>query len=355
MNTSKIHLRGPGQLAEFLPFLVHHRPEDSIVVHHSTGAEFIEGATMTVPLPEDPATWTVVADTFAQHVIDILSKRGHALNTITVYLCRDTRPGQTADHIADLLRPAADRIASILKNHGAKIQETIGLVNDRWWAYECLQPNCCAGERLPALDDPNSLTTELLRRGLTPGRRTSEIASEFRPTATNATRYRQALDAVAADLQEQTLTRLGKTLTRNGTAKILAGALKDFRNGNTQLPDEIAARLILGLQDNKARDQALAYSEDDDLPHARQLWAHLARRCVPPHTDKAPPLLTLLGWIAWRQGDTITARIAFKDALTTDVDYRMADILHHTINCGTDPEQLLDLFRTVGCEQPVED
>ncbi|WP_330317992.1 DUF4192 family protein [Streptomyces platensis] len=179
MNTriAKLQPRGPGQLAEFLPFLLHHHPEDSIVVHNSTSANFIEGTTMTVPLPEDPATWTDVADAFAHHVIDNMRQRGHALNTTTIYLCRDTRPGQTAEHTAALLRPAADQIASILRSHGAEIHETIGLVNDRWWAYESLRHGRCAGEQLPTLDDPNSLTTELVRRGLTPGRRTSEIAT----------------------------------------------------------------------------------------------------------------------------------------------------------------------------------
>ncbi|MFE0130959.1 hypothetical protein ACFWY6_05135 [Streptomyces sp. NPDC059037] len=64
---------------------------------------------------------------------------------------------------------------------------------------------------------------------------------------------------------------------------------------------------MLGLQDTKARDHVIiTHSEDDELPHARSLFAHLARHCVPPHTDKAPPLLTLVGWTAWCQHDAIT-------------------------------------------------
>lgn len=65
--------------------------------------------------------------------------------------------------------------------------------------------------------------------------------------------------------------------------KIMAGALEGFRNGTTQLTYEIAACLISGLPGSEARDQALAHSEDGDLPHARRLWGYLARRCVPLH------------------------------------------------------------------------
>lgn len=91
--------------------------------------------------------------------------------------------------------------------------------------------------------------------------------------------------------------------------------MADFRNGRPQLMDEISVRIILGLQDLHTRDAALSTGEESDLPYERQLWGYLARRCVPPHTGKAPPLLTLLGWVAWRQGDTVTASHAFAEAL----------------------------------------
>lgn len=159
---------------------------------------------------------------------------------------------------------------------------------------------------------------------------------------------------MTAELHQQTRTH-GQSFTREGTANITKGALKDFRNGNTQLMDEIAARIILGLQDDSARDQAMTYGEDDDLPHTRQLWANLARRCVPPHTDKAPPLLTLLGWVAWRQGDTTLARLALREATAIDPEYDMADLLHHGVSVGFDPHELLKAYRAVGHEPLTDD
>ncbi|MFD4480532.1 DUF4192 domain-containing protein [Streptomyces sp. NPDC058257] len=347
-------LAGPGELVETLPFHLGFRPENSIVVHNTLGPTYIDGPTMTLPLPDDPDTWQDIAEAFAHTFIDVMGHRGRPLKNITVFLYRDPHPGHTDDHTASLLRPAAEQLATILKNDGAVILETIGIVNDRWWAYECTRTGCCEGEPLPDADTPNSLTAGMKQLGFTPRPRPSEIASEFRPTHTNATRYSDALTDIAADLHEQTLTRIGQTLTREGTGRITGGALKDFRNGNTQLMDEIAARIILGLQDESARDQAMTYGEDEDLPHTRQLWAYLARRCVPPHTDKAPPLLTLLGWVAWRQDDTVLARLAFREATAIDPTYEMAELLHHGVSNGADPHRLLKAYRAVG-HKPLTD
>ncbi|MDI3408296.1 DUF4192 family protein [Streptomyces cavernicola] len=133
--------------------------------------------------------------------------------------------------------------------------------------------------------------------------------------------------------------------SRYGTIDIIGGALADFRNGPPQLMDEIAARITLGLQDPETRDAALSIGDEKDLPSERQLWGYLARRCVPPHTDKAPPLLALLGWVAWRQNDTVTASHAFSDALKFDPNYRLAKLLLMGIRNGSDPAVILALFR----------
>ncbi|MFE2179329.1 DUF4192 family protein [Streptomyces sp. NPDC059455] len=170
-----------------------------------------------------------------------------------------------------------------------------------------------------------------------------QIASEYSPT--NAARYREALDVATASYLPQALTEDQKIHARHSTVDIIDGALTDFRNGRPQLMDEIAARIILGLQDPETRDAALSTGEESGLSYERQLWGYLARRCVPPHTDKAPPLLTLLGWVAWRQDDTITAAHAFADALDIDPGYDLAKILLDGIRTRCDPAALLAAFR----------
>ncbi|MGW4455861.1 DUF4192 family protein [Streptomyces albidoflavus] len=69
---------------------------------------------------------------------------------------------------------------------------------------------------------------------------------------------------------------------------IVSGALADFRSGATQLPEEIAARIVLGLQDPETRDAALSTGEEYELPAERQLWANLTRLRAPTHRQGSP-------------------------------------------------------------------
>ncbi|MET7718099.1 DUF4192 domain-containing protein [Streptomyces sp. NPDC005407] len=239
-----------------------------------------------------------------------------------------------------------------LTEHRGVPQQTIGLVAGRWWAFECDLPGCCEGEPLPALDDPNSVTAQLIRLGYSPGRRTSDIVQEFQPIdPASAPRLLQALKDEGDSYANQCAHPGGEDAALAATRSLLEGAMRDFRNGATELADDIAARLIHGLQDNHARDQAFEFAEDDDLPHARHLWTYLARCCVPPYTAAAAPVLTLLAWVAWRQDDKITARLALRQALNTSPEYAMADMLHTGINTGADPLGLLDIVRAERAER----
>ncbi|NEB89589.1 DUF4192 family protein [Streptomyces anulatus] len=139
-----------------------------------------------------------------------------------------------------------------------------------------------------------------------------------RDAGSTADRHREALNTATGCHAAQVAAYREQLLARYGTIDVIGGALADFRNGPPQLMDKIAARIILGLQDPQTRDAALSTGAANDLPAERQLCGHLARRRVPSHTEKAPPLLTLLGWVAWRQNDTVTASYTFSDALDND-------------------------------------
>jgi hypothetical protein len=343
---NKLTIRSLANLAEILPFMLGHYPDDSIVLH-CPGPNFIDGPSMTCPLPDDPSHWQQVAEAAACNFIDYAQSKGHGPGSeIVIYLCREPRPGQTAEETAELLRPVADCLVDALTEHRGTPQQTLGLVAGRWWAYECDLPGCCEGEPLPGLDDPTSVTAQLIRLGYSPGRRTSDILADFQPIdPATAPRQLQALKDEGASYANQCAVPGGEDAALVATRALLEGAMRDFRNGATEIADDIAARLIHGLQDNHARDHAFEFAEDDDLPHARRLWTCLARRCAPPFTGQAVPLLTCLAWVAWRQDDKITARLALRQALTTAPDYAMADMLHDAINTGADPLGLLAIVR----------
>jgi hypothetical protein len=342
----KLAIRSLANLAEILPFMLGHYPDDSIVLH-CPGPNFIDGPSMTCPLPDDPAHWQQFAEAAACNFIDYAQSQGHSPGSeIVIYLCREPHPGQTAEETAELLRPVSDWLVDALTEHRGTPQQTLGLVAGRWWAYECDLPGCCEGEPLPALDDPTSVAAQLIRLGYSPGRRTSEILADFQPIdPATAPALLQTLKNEGLNYANQSAYPDGQDTALTATRLLLEGAMHDFRNGATEIADDIAARLIHGLQDNHARDHAFEFAEDDDLPHARRLWTYLARRCIPPFTGQAVPVLTALAWVAWRQDDKITARLALKQALTTDPDYAMADILHDAINTGADPLGLLNIVR----------
>lgn len=340
---NRLSTRSLANVAEILPFLLGYYPDDSIVLHLVGTANFKDGPTMTCPLPDDPSDWKEVAESFVCHFSKTVRTRGYDLNNgVIAYLCREPHAGQTAEAMGEQLRPVAKWITEALTEHHCTARQTLGLVTDRWWAYECDVPGCCEGELLPALDDPNSATAQLIRLGYSPGLRSSEIVKEFRPVdSSSARQQREAFDREITTFMEQCATAEGQDAALHQTSELLEAAISSFQAGATEIADDIAARLILGLHDDDARDIAVEYAEDHHLPHARRLWAFLARRCHPPYTDMAAPALTLLGWVAWRQDDLPAARLALKEALTLNPDYEMASLLHDMINSEADPQNLL--------------
>ncbi|MFE0190755.1 DUF4192 domain-containing protein [Streptomyces sp. NPDC058989] len=339
----KINVTTLGNLAQILPYLLGHYPDDSIAFH-CPGPNFVDGPSMTCPLPDDPTEWQQTAKAAACNFIHHAHSEGHNPDQgVIVYLCREPRPGQTAEDTAALLEPVADWITDVLHEHRSHALQTLGLVANRWWAFECLTEGCCEGEPLPSPDDPDSVVAHMTRLGRTPGPRTSDILKEFQPTADHD--FLHVLGRTALNFKKQCATRLGRDSALDTTYALIDIAMDRFRNGTHELGHELAARIIVGLQDDGAVDGGLALAEDDDLPHARRLWAHLARHCAAPYTQEAVPALTLLAFVAWRQQDLITARLALRQAITTDPDYELATGLHLGTIDGEDPRELLALAR----------
>jgi hypothetical protein len=350
----RIKVNGPADFAQLLPFLVGHQPENCIALHGRLNTESGTGPTMTVPLPEDPATWQATANALANKFHHVTYEHGRLdILDVIVFLCRTPRPGRSAEETAEALRPLADYFVDAFnKPRRAPVHSTIALVDNRWWAYECYLPGCCEGEPLPSPDDPTSITAQLARHGWTPGRRTSEITQEFQPEEPDdAANLRRALDNEGAAWTQYCANPSDDDTVLQATHTLLETAIRDFRAGATELAHDITARLIHGLNDEYAIDHGLEHIEDDDLTHARRLWAFLARRSIPPYEAAAIPALTLLAAVAWRQNDIPTARYALQHALTLDPNDELADALHEAINRGLDATTLLPIAHNAKTER----
>lgn len=327
-------------LAQILPYLLGHYPDDSIALH-APGPNFIDGPTMTCPLPDDPAEWQHAAEFAARQFVAYANDQGHNPDQgVIIYLCREPRPGQTPWDTAALLAPVADWLTTELMEHRAVVLQSIGLVANRWWAFECPTVGCCEGDPLPSADDPTSITAQMNRLGRTPGPRTRDIVKEFR-AATTDPEFLKDLDSAVDRFNSRCATSAGRNATLTSTFAQIDAAISQYRAGATALNRALTTQLIVGLHDDAAVEAGMAHAEDDDLPHARRLWAYLARHCADPFTQEAVPALTLYAFVAWRQGDLIAARLALRDALTTDPDYDLATGIHLGTIDGEDPRDFL--------------
>ncbi|MCR8573050.1 DUF4192 domain-containing protein [Streptomyces sp. Isolate_219] len=336
-------------LAQVLPYILGHYPDDSIAFH-SPGPNFHDGPTMTCPLPDDPAEWEQTAKTAARTFIHYAHSHGHNPDQgIIIYLCREPHAGQTPWDTAALLEPLAEWLTDALHEHRGTVLQTLGLIANRWWAFECPTDGCCEGEPLPSEDDPTSVAAQMARLGRTPGPRTRDILKEFQPTDDRD--FAKVLGTMAFNHSKMCSTQLGQDAALDTTHVHIETAMRRFRDGATELDSPLAARLIVGLQDDGAVEGGMAFAEDHDLPHARRLWAYLARHCAAPFTQEAVPVLTLLGFVAWRQDDLITARLAFRQAIATDPDYELATGIHLATIDGEDPRELLALARQARAER----
>ncbi len=196
------------------------------------------------------------------------------------------------------MRPLADYFVDAFnKPRRAPVMSVIALVDNHWWAYECHLPGCCEGEPLPGLDDPNSVTAQLIRLDRTPGRRASEITQEFLPAEPeDAGDLLRALDNEGAAWAQHCATSSDDGTVLQATHMLLETAIRDFRNGATELAHDITARLIYGLNDEWAQDHGLEHIEDDDLPTpaacgpSSPAAPSLRTRPQPsPHSTSSPP------------------------------------------------------------------
>ncbi|WP_412566069.1 DUF4192 family protein [Streptomyces decoyicus] len=79
--------------------------------------------------------------------------------------------------------------------------------------------------------------------------------------------------------------------------------------------------------------------------------AYLVRHCAAPYTEAAVPALTLFAFVAWRQQDLISARLALRQALITDPDYELATGIHLATIDREDPRELLAVARQARAER----
>lgn len=359
---AQVSLRGPGQLADALPYLLGFHPDDSIVIVAAHGERSRFGGRIRVGIPAEPSEWEALAGHLAQCLQDGSAVRGARPDGAVVYVCQDPAEGETARAVAERLRPLAQLLRTACGEREMPVFEALCLSGGRYWSYCCPDPECCPREGTALQTGGTSaMAAAAVYAGIRVSGSLKEMAARLTPLGPpSAAEQERALDTAAAALVPRMLAAEGRTAVRARTivlARRLLGrfrgapldadaapAAQDARDDALLRPRE-AATLILGLQDRGTRDQAAEWMEGRDAAPALRLWRAVARRCSGPYAEHAPAPLTLAGWVAWSLGDEAAARVAFVRALEADPDYVFAQLLHRACNEGLDPEPLRHCMR----------
>ncbi|ONK10755.1 DUF4192 domain-containing protein [Streptomyces sp. MP131-18] len=357
-----VRLRGAGDVADALPYLLGHDPDNSVViigVHRPHGR--LLGRVYS-GIPSHPAGWRETAEAMASCLVEESTKRnGAAPDAALVCLCQAPAADGRGHDVKERLRPLAQLLRTSCGALDVPVVEALCLSGGRYWSYCCATDDCCppAGNELPrAGSSPMAAAAAYagIQVRTSPDRQRERLA----PLAGDAAaRQVRAFDAASAALIRPMLGASGDVAAvRAATLELAERVIARFRRAPAAIdevsPDarddalitsEEAARLILGLQDRVARDFAGEWMEGAEAPAALRLWRALARRCVGEFAEHAAPPLTLAGWVAWSTGDLSGAQAALARALETDPEYTFARLLFQAYREGADPEGLRRCMR----------
>jgi uncharacterized protein DUF4192 len=217
------------------------------------------------------------------------------------------------------------------------------IAGDRWWSYRpCADRGCCPphGMRIEGEDSQVAAAATFL--GLTALRDRTALEETLAPIDDPGIRE-------ALGVAKQELLDAGRARDVDGwcagVGVQLRSVLDRVTGGDSPwLPDRVAARLVLGLAEQRIRDIAWLWLEIDPDTRwlgAERLWRQLIRRA--PEEYRLVPL-ALFAWACWRGGDGIRARIGVERALTLDPTYQMALLLRAALEQGVDPGDIATLL-----------
>lgn len=102
-----------------------------------------------------------------------------------------------------------------------------------------------------------------------------------------------------------------------------------------RLPDEVAARLLLGLTDVRVRDYLATWCATERAGQAVALAVELARRAVT--ADQAAAGYSVAAWASWAMGWGAWAALSLDRALAAVRDYPLAVLIQAGMERGVGP------------------
>lgn len=328
LPVQKLRLSSPSDLVEAVPYLLGYHPTDSLVAVALRGSHREVVFTMRLDLP--PPDEGDIGTRLARSVGAYLAHAKADQAVLVVY----GDSGEAPDGLPH--SRLIDEAESALERRRIEVMDALYVGAGRWWSYSCDQPTCCPVDGTPInTDGCSTVAATATYAGMValPNREAVEKILEpegFLAGAGMAQALTRADEALAARITDQRSLEAVRVETR--------ALLADAVDAEPVLSDDAAARLIVGLEDIVIRDECCEWTDTERAQPAQRLWVQLARRTAPGY-DVVP--LVMVGWFAWRDGDSTLARIAVERCLRSDPDYGLARLLEEALNSAVNPATMV--------------
>jgi hypothetical protein len=303
-------LKGPGDVAVMIPYLLGFRPVDSLVVAALQGPRKRFGPVLRVDLVEDPAS----VDEVTEMVLDVLTANRVSLVVLAAY--------SAASALAD---PLVSRVLSALAEHGIAVEDAFRADDERWWSYTCDNPQCCSPDGVPYASGTSRVAAEAVVAGLAVEADRNALRSQLAPgDGQRRDRVATAVDRLRTDV-----------LGPNGSLDELEAALEVALATSDDLTDDEVAWLALAVQPTEGLEVAAALLDRASAAQHYRIWRQVTTAVS---DDLLPPVGFLAGLAAWLDGHGVLASHAADRVFEVDPEHRMTRLLVTLLNRGVNPQ-----------------
>ncbi|MFJ6777441.1 DUF4192 domain-containing protein [Kitasatospora sp. NPDC091257] len=336
MTNKLLLLNGTEGLVHLLPFLFDYHPENSVVLAGITPAGTPLGFVRT-DLPADPAHWPSLAEELVGHQQDDAASFLFPTHRLVAYVCPDPADPDYGPQSRLTHQPIADHLRDACHRQGLVLSEAVYVTRSRYWSMLTTGPN--NGHPIP--EPPAELDSTGLPRS-------SDVLKSLAPTTgARAAAMAATLDTAVRAMHAEILSG-GHQSVVDDAIDLVTTTIAELVTGARQakdIPDDLAAQLLLALQYDDVCNTGLMHCEDHELAAANELWLALAHRCPAAYTDHAAAPLALHAFTAWALGNDATPRLALQAAEVCFPGQDLAHFLLSVFNSGSSFNHLREHLR----------
>jgi hypothetical protein len=304
-------LKGPGEAATMIPYLLGFKPHDSLVVVDLEGPRKRFGPVLRIDLTDDPTN----APLLAAQVMRVLVSRDPARVLVAAF-------SDSAERAEPLVRLVLGGLAS----HGIDVEDALRVGDGRWWSYICTSSACCSPEGTPFEPDTSRVAAEAVLSGMSVAPDRDALRNLFAPASC------QQRDQVRAAVAQ--LKRDDRSVLPPACVELMPERVATLLAKGADLSATEVAWLALAGQSIRGRDSALLLIERAVAEQHLDLWRTVMSLV---DDDLLAPVGCLAAFSAWLEGRGVLASHALERVLAIDPDYSLAHCIEGLLTASIDP------------------